>query len=591
MLTFATDKIGGNNLRVFKTSKVLIGNGGIMAKDFSGQDCRGRSFKNQDLTGADFSDSDVRGVDFSGKDLTGAKFCNARMGRSIRMSCSISSLQVPLAIIAFSIVFVGNMFLANFVKKILTTLAIYSDVNLTLVMISYTLIFISIILVSVNRNHFSYLYWFFWLILIFSIPLTIIKIEGAIYIFFVVVMVGALTGIGSIVASVAVTNPNAESERIPSTISTIIAVSLMLGFHDDITSILKQTVGVSVTLPSIIFIFLQMYLGKRAIEKEEPILNYLRQWILYFNCLGGTKFEFATLKELDFSQADLKNARFKNSNFISCRFQQAKNHHLASTDGTPLKPRKVRDLVIDGIITDKNFSTLDLRGLDFSNLNLEGFDFSHANVSGANLSHTQMTGAILEGWNIDTETRLDDIDCRYYYYLDNGAKKRMPPEGEEYKTGEFTRIFQKIANTIDFIANDEMEVAAIKLSVEQVREESGNNEIKVQTVEEKEGFSVVKVSVPKTEDRGILYQKVKNLTQDYKTKIQVSIAEDRVRVEDNQSQISYLKEQLEKQREQLDKQREDFLAKIKSKILIKNSTIINDGVMNLGEVIGNISNH
>jgi hypothetical protein len=195
-----------------------------------------------------------------------------------------------------------------------------------------------------------------------------------------------------------------------------------------------------------------------------------------------------------------------------------------------------------------------------------------------------MTGAILEGWAIDTETRLDDIECSYYYYLENGEKKRMPPEGEAYKAGEFTRIFQKIANTIDFIAHNEMQLAAIKLSVEQVRVESGNDEIRVQAIEEKDGFIVVKVTVPKTEDRGILYHDVNTLKQEFETKIQILMAENQVRIGGYESRIGDLKEELENQRK-------DFLAKIKSKILIKNSTIINDGVINLGEVNGDISQH
>jgi uncharacterized protein YjbI with pentapeptide repeats len=241
-------------------------------------------------------------------------------------------------------------------------------------------------------------------------------------------------------------------------------------------------------------------------------------------------------------------AQFKNAKTTNCNFQNAKNHHLALTESTPLAPRKVRDLVIDGIITDKNFATLDLRGLDFSNLNLEDFDFSHANLSGANLSHTQLTGATLEGWNIDTETRLDDIDCRYYYYLENGSEKRMPPEGEEYSPGEFSRIFQKIANTIDFIAHNEMELAAIKLSEEQVRVESGNDDIRVQAIEEKDGFIVVKVTVPKTEDRGVLYHEVNSLKHEYERKMELLNA-------NHQGQIEVYDKQIEKLRQEINEKR------------------------------------
>lgn len=248
---------------------------------------------------------------------------------------------------------------------------------------------------------------------------------------------------------------------------------------------------------------------------------------------------------------------------------------------TPLEPRKVRDLVIDGIITDKNFSTLDLRGLDFTGLNLEGFDFSHANLSGANLSNTKMTGAILEGWNIDTETNLNNIDCKYYYYLENGEQKRMPPEGEDYyKDGEFTQIFQKIANTIDFIAHNEMELAAIKLSVEQVRVESGNDEIRVQGIEEKDGVYVLKVAVPKNEDRGVLYHEVNSLKQEYERKIELLNAEHKGEIK---GIINSYEKQMNELKEKQDNNRNEMTVYIKQ--------LVNNGILNAGEINGDVTQH
>jgi uncharacterized protein YjbI with pentapeptide repeats len=317
----------------------------------------------------------------------------------------------------------------------------------------------------------------------------------------------------------------------------------------------------------IIFFF---NLERIFIKNEEVQLLFLHNWSLKIANFGGTEFAFANLNQVDFSNTDLKYTRFKNSKFNKCDFHNTKNHNLALFENTPLAPRKVRDLVINGIITDKNFASLDLRGLDFSNLNLQDFDFSHAN-----LSHTQLTGATLEGWNIDTETRLDDIDCRYYYYLENGAKKRMPPEGEEYGVGEFTRIFQKIANTIDFIAHNEMELAAIKLSVEQVRVESGNDDIRVQAIEEKDGFIVVKVTVPKTEDRGVLYHEVNSLKHEYEAKIQGLMAEKHIQI----GKIEVLKEQLKEQRQ-------EFLAAIKPSIQI-DTQIIQGGSQQFADNIKN----
>ncbi len=573
----------------------------MQTKDFKGQDLRGKSFKNQNLTGADFSDCDLRGVDFSFANLTDAKFCNARMGRTLKVSFSLLLLQLLIGVFVGFTNIISNFSLEYMSKSILEAFTINSDISHIIFIMFFICLCIVAFLRAINHKRLDYLGWFFTLMLTIAVAaviavsinlitksnevkaidgykatvvyedrgshqfkklknlLDIIKVGVSIVLAFLVigtatigVLLVALTGVVTgVIAGV-----------VPAV--TFIAISMTNA----------ETRLLIVATSSIMYSILGIYLGKRSINREEFHLLFLRELSLKIVCFSSSKFAFSILKNTDFSEVDLKYVNFKNAKISQCYFQQAKNHHLALTDGTLIEPRKVRDLVIDGIITDKNFATLDLRGLDFSNLNLQDFDFSHANLSGANLSHTQMTGATLEGWNIDTETRLDDIDCRYYYYLENGAKKRMPPKGEEYSAGEFTRIFQKIANTIDFIAHNEMELAAIKLSVEQVRVESGNDDIRVQAIEEKDGFIVVKVTVPKTEDRGVLYHEVNVLKQDYETKIQGLMTEKHIQI----GKIEVLKEQLKEQRD-------DFLAAIKEGKII-NTTNYVEGNMSGGNMAG-----
>lgn len=541
-----------------------------MEKDFRGQDCRGRSFKGLDLTGADFSDCDVRGVDFSGADLTEAKFCSARMGRTLKMGFTLVVLRLLLSMLAsivdalgiYSLIFLINDKFTIIVVEMLASyglsFSMLNDYTVDVLAIVTILEFSIWMVVAVNRKRPDYILWFFAVII--AIAVTMIEalsvadtLLGGHSNLITGIVLGAVTGVvlGAVIGIVVV-------------VGTVIVVGAVVGVELEAGVLVLGVVGVAAlsgrfnSLKDVIFlmvgaihIIFGIYLGRRATTKEESQLLFLRGLSLKLACIGSTQFAFATLKEVDFSGADLKYARFKNAKIINCCFQQAQNNHLALTDNTALETRKVRDLVIDGIVNDKNFALLDLYGLDFSGLNLQGLNFSHANLCAANLSHTQMTGTILESWNIDTETRLDNIDCRYYYYLKDGENKRMPPEGEEYKTGEFTRIFQKIANTIDFIAHNEMELAAIKLSVEQVRVESGNDDIRVQAIEEKDGFIVVKVTVPKTEDRGILYHEVNSLKQDYETKIQILMTENHAKLGGLQGNIEILKEQIREQRQAL----------------------------------------
>ena len=84
----------------------------------------------------------------------------------------------------------------------------------------------------------------------------------------------------------------------------------------------------------------------------------------------------------------------------------------------------------------------------------------------------------------------------------------------------------------------------------------------MQAIEEKDGFIVVKVTVPKTEDRGVLYHEVNVLKQDYEAKIQGLMTEKNIQI----GKIEVLKEQLKEQRQEFFV---ELQRKVKPKIVIK----------------------
>ena len=69
------------------------------AKNFAGQNLRGRSFKGQDLSGWNFSDEDLRGADFTDAILRGANFTKVKTGVQKRWL----TFQVIIAIIISAI--------------------------------------------------------------------------------------------------------------------------------------------------------------------------------------------------------------------------------------------------------------------------------------------------------------------------------------------------------------------------------------------------------------------------------------------------------------------------------------------------------
>jgi hypothetical protein len=68
----------------------------------------------------------------------------------------------------------------------------------------------------------------------------------------------------------------------------------------------------------------------------------------------------------------------------------------------------------------------------------------------------------------------------------------------------------------------------------------------VQAIEEKDGFIVVKVTVPKTEDRGVLYHEVNSLKHEYEARFKALEADKRTEIKRLQKEIKNSKVEAKK---------------------------------------------
>lgn len=474
-------------------------------KNFSGRDLRGQSFKNQDLADADFSDCDLRGVDFSGADLTAAKFCRAKMGRTLKHNLAILPIKFLIGCIAGYSIPKNNIVFVNWISSDISI----DKTLLTHLLHLYLFALGAALVIDCNNRRLKYSPWF--------LSSLIAVLWGFNF----------MTTGSSLIASAVFTMSVAAIITITEFSAILIAIAGV--FTGVIAITLEKNQFLQGTDAGILFSCFALYLIYDADQKKEPLKLFHSLGTRLNGWGGSTQFAFATLKNVDFSHADLKYARFKDAIIEGCQFHHAKNSDLSITDTTPLEVSKVRKLMMTGAISDKNFANLDLRGLDFSGLDLHEFNFANANLSFANFSgcnlknanlsevnavgtcfnETQMTGACIKNWNIDTRTELNNIECDYVFLAEN-QQQRNPPE-DVFATGEFSKLYQHVADTIDFIVHSRAELEALSTAIEMIRVEADNEEIFVQSIERKENSIVVKLKAPPEFDRQEVFKKVKQL--------------------------------------------------------------------------------
>ncbi len=175
----------------------------------------------------------------------------------------------------------------------------------------------------------------------------------------------------------------------------------------------------------------------------------------------------------------------------------------------------MRDLLVTGNGYKKSYETANLKGANLAEANLneanlqeadisqatlqgaklERANLTQANAIGTDFTNAYLTGACLEAWNIDSTTKLEQVDCLYIYLL-QGERERRPSSGF-FQPGEFTKLFQEVLNTVDLIFRNGVDWKAFVTAFKQVQVENEGTELAIQSIENKgDGVIVVKVSVP-----------------------------------------------------------------------------------------------
>lgn len=222
------------------------------------------------------------------------------------------------------------------------------------------------------------------------------------------------------------------------------------------------------------------------LKSDNEFSGLLKKGSTIFWTSRGTVFRKADLTGANFYKADLSFADFREATLNGVSWKDAENFFgrkkiqnqeilidRVRAEGTILIDPDVRELLVTAngrgknlcgknlkgtYLVEANLSESDLSEADLSEANLEGANLEKANLTktqalGTNFRGAKLTGVSgLKSWNRNDNTVLDNIDCTYVY-LDTPEQGRYP-HNRNLETGEFTKLFQEVKNTIELIFRD-----------------------------------------------------------------------------------------------------------------------------------------
>jgi len=525
-----------------------------MSFNFSYKNLQGRSFKNQTLVGADFSYSDIRGTDFTNAVLTGANFSHSRAGLQLHQAVYKLCLSFLLTALLGFVSGLGGLFVADlltpksvrqyivpsltipialgllFIFIIRKSYAVATEVSRlsghqeprdAAVVVPLSLVFAGLGTVALAVAIVLALTGYF------AVAIALI-VGGVVVLILALLLALAMAGVVIVTGPIAVAVALAGTVAVAGAIARVLVVSKVLDVAEAISLVI---------IGAVIVALLGLYIGFRALAGDYQFA-WIRMIAVNFAAVGGTSFRRADLTNANFTQAILKSTDFREANLTHTRWFQARQLDRARVDKTILAQSSVRELVVTGFGRNKSYIGVNLKKANLIGADLSYADFREADISeatlqgacleGAKLTRTQaigtdftgavLTGACLEAWNIDSTTKLEQVDCKFVYLLQDPKpgsedRERRPSSGE-FATGEFEKLFKKALNTVDLIFRNGINKVAFISAFKKLQVENEETELSIQSIEDKgEGVVIVRVSGPPTINKAKIYSE---LTQTYK---------------------------------------------------------------------------
>ena len=239
------------------------------------------------------------------------------------------------------------------------------------------------------------------------------------------------------------------------------------------------------------------YAQLRGAKLQDAYLKYakLQNANLQNAKLRGAKLQYADLRDADLRSTKLRGAELQGADLQDANLQGAYLQYAylqyAYLRGAQLQNANLQSAQLQSA----QLQNADLRETNFSNANLSHAQLSTVQALRANFSGATLTGACIQDWNINSDTRFDNVICDYIYLKENQQERR--PYHSNFAPGEFVTLVRKISETLDLIFQNGIEWEAFSKSFHNLRVECPDSEISIQAIEKKsDGAFVIRVDVP-----------------------------------------------------------------------------------------------
>lgn len=222
--------------------------------------------------------------------------------------------------------------------------------------------------------------------------------------------------------------------------------------------------------------------------------------------LSGVQLPWQDLRQADFRGADLSKTNLRLADLTGADLSRIK-----LIKANLIKSNLTRNDIMRGDSSRASLIEADLTGANLTGAKLNDAVLIQTQALGTNFESAILTGACIENWNINSETNLNNVICNYLFLKAN-SKDRFPMD-RDFVPGEFTKLFSKASSIIELIFNQGVDWVSFAYSFKKLSIENEDSELIIQSIENRQGITVIKVKLASNTDKSKIYS---DFWQEYK---------------------------------------------------------------------------